>query len=180
MENVYIENKKRTFKLFKNTPEEEPEILKKAIQIKLAAKYNDEYRKPTLQRSILTQTKRNKILQSLGVILSEKQIKAEEEEKPKKLLKKKETSNVHGDPIINEEEEKLSDIHKMVEQIPLTNQDVQLEKIPERFRIKDKKEETLSLVSVLDSKKTHQIIRRRRIIQPKWHAPWKLMRVISG
>ncbi len=38
----------------------------------------------------------------------------------------------------------------------------------------------LSLVKAISNNQNAIAIRQRKIVQPKWHAPWKLMRVISG
>ena len=56
-----------------------------------------------------------------------------------------------------------------------------LGKVPDKFRVKEGTTSTaLSLVNVLSNTKNALQLRTRRIVYPKWHPPWKLMRVISG
>lgn len=38
----------------------------------------------------------------------------------------------------------------------------------------------LSLVSALNANTGTIALRKQRVVKPEWHAPWKLMRVISG
>lgn len=38
----------------------------------------------------------------------------------------------------------------------------------------------LSLATALNSNRNAIVLRKQRVVQPDWHAPWKLMRVISG
>lgn len=38
----------------------------------------------------------------------------------------------------------------------------------------------MSLASALNSNSKAIVLRKQRVVKPQWHAPWKLMRVISG
>mmetsp|Transcript_4685 Transcript_4685/g.4368 ORF Transcript_4685/g.4368 Transcript_4685/m.4368 type:complete len:220 (+) Transcript_4685:2-661(+) len=38
----------------------------------------------------------------------------------------------------------------------------------------------LNLANALNSNRNAIVLRKQRVVQPEWHAPWKLMRVISG
>jgi len=90
-----------------------------------------------------------------------------------------------------------SEIEKMIEELPKTQQE-KLSKIPKKFLIFGKKEEgieeektstALQTVEVQGGQVlpfegprmgTVSLAKLRRIAKPTWHAPWKLMRVISG
>jgi hypothetical protein len=68
--------------------------------------------------------------------------------------------------------------------------------IPEMFRKKSKdvkmitsgtseetnsmSESALSLIEHIDSSRSTIVLRKEREVKPTWHAPWELMRVISG
>lgn len=51
--------------------------------------------------------------------------------------------------------------------------------IPEKYR-KEANSSTQSLVNALANNKSAIAIRHKKLIFPDWHAPWELMRVISG
>ena len=88
-----------------------------------------------------------------------------------------------------------SEIEKMIEELPKTQQN-KLSKIPSKFLIFGKKEaegpsrETALVPSegaqvALPFETTHRVGtvalgKIKRMVRPTWHAPWKLMRVISG
>lgn len=38
----------------------------------------------------------------------------------------------------------------------------------------------MNLASALHSNRNAIVLRKQRVVKPEWHAPWKLMRVISG
>ena len=38
----------------------------------------------------------------------------------------------------------------------------------------------LNLANALNSNRNAIVLRKTRVVEPEWHAPWKLMRVISG
>ena len=50
--------------------------------------------------------------------------------------------------------------------------------IPEKYRLSS--ETSLSLVNALANNQNAIAIRQRKIVQPQWHAPWVLSKVISG
>ena len=38
----------------------------------------------------------------------------------------------------------------------------------------------LNLANALNSNRNAIVLRKQRVVEPEWHAPWELMRVISG
>lgn len=38
----------------------------------------------------------------------------------------------------------------------------------------------MNLASALNANRNAIVLRKQRVVKPEWHAPWKLMRVISG
>ncbi len=57
--------------------------------------------------------------------------------------------------------------------------------IPDKYRIKETQEvkstsTALSLVNALATNQNAIALRSRKVVQPQWHAPWKLKTVISG
>ena len=52
--------------------------------------------------------------------------------------------------------------------------------IPDKYRVKENSGRALALASTLSKTKDAVILRQKKVVYPKWHAPWKLMRVISG
>lgn len=100
----------------------------------------------------LDQIKRDKILKDLQV---EKKVETTEETK----------------------EEKTTEIgmvaQKAIEQI-------EAEKQQEKTNGVQTNEKNQSLVEALTLNQNQIVLRQRKIIEPKWHAPWKLKTVISG
>ena len=60
-----------------------------------------------------------------------------------------------------------------------------LSMIPEKYRLNKTGEAkststALSLVNAMANNQNSIALRNRKVVHPQWHAPWKLMRVISG
>lgn len=60
-----------------------------------------------------------------------------------------------------------------------------LSMIPEKYRqtagaAAEKTSTALSLVNAMANNQNSIALRQRKVVHPQWHAPWKLMRVISG
>ncbi len=161
-----------TFSMFKhNYPPKTPDFLESS-KLKLKVKIHDEYPQinPKEKEDI------NKISDSIT----------------DKLTTKK--------PVLNNPNKQMqvnlpkSGVSKLIEEVAPETQKI-LEKIPKQFLLKTKKPSTDSetflnsesnssslLVYKEESPRIHGIlsIANKKVIKPDWHAPWKLMRVISG
>lgn len=59
-----------------------------------------------------------------------------------------------------------------------------LSMIPDKYKTSEKVQSStstaLSLVNAMATNQNSIAIRHKKVVHPQWHAPWKLMRVISG
>lgn len=171
------------------------------IKIRLHSKINDEYkkvhnRKPVpLEESGKAQEKSaepdyEKDIEAIATNIQNVQASKGKAD-AKKPLKQKEDFIIEDETI---PQGPKTDIEKMIEELPKTQQD-KLSKIPKKFLIFGKKEEepgqqpstalvpsTGGQVAVHEAPRmgTVALGKLKRLVRPTWHAPWKLMRVISG
>jgi len=169
------------------------------MKVRLQAKINSEYkrihnRKPTqkdgVEKDAAVVPDYEKDIKNITTNIQSVQVA-----KPKQETKK---SAKNASDVIIEEETQITqgpktDIERMIEGLPKSKQEM-LSKIPSKFLIFGKKEEQEPSreTALVPSEGGHIIpfeapragtvalAKIRRTVKPTWHAPWKLMRVISG
>lgn len=180
-------------------------ILKKKIELKTKSfnSLNNE-----IPDYFLGERKRRKILEDLGVEYRKKvQLPEDIQDEEDKLEESKEINNKENDPGLDNDEELNP---KRTSELLLKIEEEKKEKafksmIPDKFRKKVKAIEgpktdgqivpyqpqgtaldlasdasAVGLANALFSNRNAIVLRKQRIVQPEWHAPWKLKTVISG
>jgi len=71
-------------------------------------------------------------------------------------------------------------IMKIEDNVEIEKKNEILNKIPEKYKIDTSDEKNDNLVLSLYKNQNHVAFRKNKLIQPEWHPPWKLYRVISG
>eukprot|EP00347_Sterkiella_histriomuscorum_P007603 403348282 len=173
-----MENKKRTYQMFLGQIEDRipeiEEIVRLKFENKIKKHYTDIGKTPGI---LIEENKRRKLLRDLGV---------EEKIQEVKMLQQDQIKQV--EPQIEEVKGQMPDLtnvsSKAIQSIEREKNDV-LNMIPAKYRVSstDQKASTstaLSLVNAMQNNQSAIALRQRKIVQPQWHAPWKLMRVISG
>ena len=182
-----------------NKDEEIDEIYKTKIQMKTSLGYNSIDNK--IENYHLDERKRRKILENLGFDYR-KRVKLPEDidDEEEKHKDKKSKNQQSDDEEIDESAEKTVEALQKIEEEKKQQKLQSL--IPEKFRKKaityenpnnqvakvdDKLTKDLgtsasamSLVSALNANTGTVALRKQRVVKPEWHAPWKLLRVISG
>ena len=176
--------KKRTYQMFLGQVEDElglagptskvqDEVVKAKFENKHAQYYKDIGKVPGI---VVEENKRRKIVKELGgEIRGEKPSSATlvEEEK------KQQPESNEGMIMVSQTTAELT------KQTAEREKTQALSMIPDKYRIKEAQEvkstsTALSLVNALANNQNSIAIRSRKIVQPQWHAPWKLKTVISG
>lgn len=99
------------------------------------------------------------------------------------LLKKKTERNiaeVDGNTPKSIEKHDIASIMKLEDVIAADKKNELLNKIPEKYKIDASDQKNENLVLSLYKNQTHLAFRKNKVVQPEWHAPWKLYRVIAG
>lgn len=185
-----------THNFFGNLQGNNPLEFSDNLKIRLHAKINDEYKKIHSKKQIpLEEQETNQ--ESAGPDYQKDIASIATNLQNIKVTKSKAETKKNIDDVMIEEETPgaQSDLSRMIGELPKSQLDNKLSKIPAKFLIFNKKDqETVPETSTAIVPSTGgQIIpheaprlgtvalgKLKRLVRPTWHAPWKLMRVISG
>lgn len=86
--------------------------------------------------------------------------------------------------ILNEtkpvESKQMSSLAKLQDDVVVEKISKSLNNIPEKYKINMEYPKNENLVLSLYKNQNHIAFRKNKLVNPEWHAPWKLYRVISG
>ena len=175
--------KKRTYQMFLGQVDDElglanggSDVHAAITKAKFELKYERQYKdvgKIIPPGVLVEENKRRKLLKELGVELrttaTVQQVKQKEE----------------SDQPEEEEKGEMSLTEQLSKQKAESERTSSLSMIPEKYRMSNKQQQAststaLSLVNAMANNQTSIALRQRKVVHPQWHAPWKLMRVISG
>jgi pleiotropic regulator 1 len=154
------------------------------LSYKLQLKVNQEY-KDIMQNTQIRPSKYGEkmISTSSALALPEKQEKSQQDFKTPNLLGNKLTrGHNHSELPTNPSIEKIYDksIIREANELIVKEESKLLNNIPEKYKIDTSDGKNDNLVLSLYKNQTHIGFRKNKLVNPEWHAPWKLYRVISG